>query len=103
MVVSPTVAPLVLDRRIAHSTTGSYFGQIEPWPLGDLKQPTDSGITCFGSHRTTGLRCQGPAAWNSGKGRAGARGGARADEAGSRDCAVIYSALTSTPSDSPFA
>jgi hypothetical protein len=29
------------------------FGQIYPVPAGDLKQPTDSGITCFGSHSTT--------------------------------------------------
>ena len=28
-------------------------GQIYPVPAGDLKQPTDSGITCFGSHSTT--------------------------------------------------
>ncbi len=30
-----------------------HFGQIYPVPAGDLKQPTDSGITCFGSHSTT--------------------------------------------------
>ena len=30
-----------------------YGGQIYPVPAGDLKQPTDSGITCFGSHSTT--------------------------------------------------
>jgi hypothetical protein len=29
------------------------FGQMYPVPAGDLKQPTDSGITCFGSHSTT--------------------------------------------------
>ena len=29
------------------------FGQIYPVPAGDLKQPTNSGITCFGSHSTT--------------------------------------------------
>jgi hypothetical protein len=29
------------------------FGQIYPAPAGDLKQPTDSGITCLGSHSTT--------------------------------------------------
>ena len=31
----------------------SQFGQIYPVPAGDLKQPTDSGITCLGSHSTT--------------------------------------------------
>ena len=31
----------------------AQFGQIYPVPDGDLKQPTDSGITCFGSHSTT--------------------------------------------------
>jgi hypothetical protein len=30
-----------------------YGGQIYPVPAGDLKQPTDSGITCLGSHSTT--------------------------------------------------
>src|SRR6185436_11860028 len=29
------------------------WGQIYPFPSGDLKQPTDSGKSCFGSHRTT--------------------------------------------------
>ncbi len=29
-----------------------YFGQIYPVPLGDLKQPTDSGMTCFGNQST---------------------------------------------------
>ena len=29
------------------------FGQMYPVPDGDLKQPTDSGMTCFGSHSTT--------------------------------------------------
>jgi hypothetical protein len=31
----------------------NHLGQIYPVPAGDLKQPTDSGITCFGSHSTT--------------------------------------------------
>jgi hypothetical protein len=31
----------------------NHFGQIYPVPAGDLKHPTDSGITCFGSHSTT--------------------------------------------------
>jgi hypothetical protein len=31
----------------------NQFGQIYPLPAGDLKHPTDSGITCFGSHNTT--------------------------------------------------
>ena len=35
------------------TTTRVHFGQIYPVPAGDLKQPTDSGITCFGSHSTT--------------------------------------------------
>ena len=30
-----------------------YCGQMYPAPVGLLKQPTDSGITCFGSHSTT--------------------------------------------------
>jgi hypothetical protein len=31
----------------------SQFGQMYPVPDGDLKQPTDSGITCLGSQSTT--------------------------------------------------
>jgi hypothetical protein len=31
----------------------TQFGQIYPVPAGDLKQPTDSGMTCLGSHSTT--------------------------------------------------
>src|SRR5262252_4195908 len=30
-----------------------YGGQMYPVPVGDLKQPTDSGRNCFGSHSTT--------------------------------------------------
>src|SRR5262245_11918499 len=30
-----------------------YFGQMNPWPLGLGKQPTDCGSSCFGSHSTT--------------------------------------------------
>jgi tripartite-type tricarboxylate transporter receptor subunit TctC len=30
-----------------------YRGQIYPGPSGALKQPTEVGMTCFGSHRTT--------------------------------------------------
>jgi hypothetical protein len=35
------------------AVNGIYGGQIYPIPAGDLKQPTDSGITCLGSHSTT--------------------------------------------------
>src|SRR5262249_6974529 len=31
----------------------AYGGQIYPGPVGDLKQPTDSGRNCLGSHNTT--------------------------------------------------
>jgi hypothetical protein len=34
----------------------SPYGQTYPNPTGDLKQPTDSGNTCRGSHNTTSGR-----------------------------------------------
>jgi hypothetical protein len=33
------------------------YGQMYPLPLGFLKQPTDSGSSCFGSHSTTFGNC----------------------------------------------
>jgi hypothetical protein len=40
---------------ITEADTACY-GQIYPAPLGFLKQPTDSGKRCFGSHSTTSGR-----------------------------------------------
>jgi len=42
-----------LSRGMTIDCVDTQSGQIYPVPDGDLKQPTDSGITCFGSHSTT--------------------------------------------------
>ena len=41
------------SRRLCSMSRRSSSGRYSPSPPGDLKQPTDSGITCLGSHSTT--------------------------------------------------
>src|SRR5262249_51080811 len=48
-----SAATAVLVTIVMRCLPGRYGGQIYPVPDGDLKQPTDSGITCLGSHSTT--------------------------------------------------